>query len=189
MTARAGTQTPLRFEVPQNVVIGAIAAIAILGFGVWLMSWSFNIGAFWLIGVAFGVILQRSRLCFAGAFRDLIMSGDGRLMRAVLLGLAVSTVGFGLLMARFVPDPSFGVLPPGAHIQPVGYATIFGGVIFGAGMVLAGGCVSGSLWRMGEGYLNSWVAMAGILGGLWLASSRAHVLHAPAGWPWPGAQL
>ena len=171
MTLSTCTQLPPRLEVPRHVLAGAGAAVAILGFGGWLMSWNFTIGAFWLIGAAFGVILQRSRLCFAGAFRDLIMSGDGRLMRAILLGLAVSTIGFGLLMARFVPDPSFGVLPPGAHIQPVGYATIVGGVLFGVGMVLAGGCVSGSLWRMGEGYLNSWVAMVGILAGLRFAAT------------------
>ncbi|MCK9520320.1 MAG: YeeE/YedE family protein, partial [Dehalococcoidia bacterium] len=37
-------------------------------------------------------------------------------------------------------------------------------------MVLAGGCATGTLWRMGEGYLNSWVAMGGMLVGLWAAS-------------------
>lgn len=151
----------------RNMSAAAVAVVFIAGLAAWFMSWSFTIGAYWLIGVAFGVILQRSRLCFAGAFRDLIMSGDGRLMRALLLGLAVSTVGFGLLMARFVPDPSFGVLPPSAHIQPVGYATIIGGVVFGIGMVLAGGCVTGTLWRMGEGYVSSWAAMVGIMVGLW----------------------
>jgi uncharacterized membrane protein YedE/YeeE len=131
---------------------------------------SFAFGAYWLIGIAFGVILQRSRLCFAGAFRDLILLGDGRLLRAILTGLAVATVGFAALEARLVPDPSFGVNPNGPHIQPVGIATIVGGIAFGVGMVLAGGCVSGSLWRMGEGYLASWVAMGGILAGLELAN-------------------
>jgi hypothetical protein len=33
-------------------------------------------------------------------------------------------------------------------------------------MVLAGGCVSGSLYRMGEGYVASWVAFGGVMGGL-----------------------
>ena len=146
-------------------VLGAFAAI--LGFGIYFTSQDFKLGAYWFIGVAFGVILQRSRLCFAGAFRDLIISGDGRMLRAILVGLAVATIGMSFLMARFVPDPSFGALPPGAHIQTVGFATVAGGVIFGIGMVLAGGCVSGTLWRMGEGYLNSWVAMGGILVGLW----------------------
>lgn len=138
----------------------------------WLLldAESFAFGAYWLIGIAFGAILQRSRLCFAGAFRDLVLLGDGRLLRAILLGLAVATVGFAAVEARLVPDPSFGVNPNGPHIQPVGIATIVGGVAFGIGMVLAGGCVSGSLWRMGEGYLASWVAMAGILLGLELAN-------------------
>ncbi len=157
-------------RLPANTLTVAGALLFIIVAAVFTGSKDFELGAFWLIGVAFGVIVQRSRLCFAGAFRDLIMSGDGRLMRALIIGLAITTVGFGMLMARFVPDPSFNVLPPGAHIQPVGFATVVGGVLFGIGMVLAGGCVSGTLWRMGEGYLNSWVAMAGILFGLWSAS-------------------
>jgi len=150
--------------------LGAVCAIT--GFGIYFGALEFKLGAYWFIGVAFGVILQRSRLCFAGAFRDLIMSGDGRMMRAIIAGLAVATVGMSFLMARFVPDPSFGTLPPGAHIQTVGFATVAGGLIFGIGMVLAGGCVSGTLWRMGEGYLNSWVAMGGILVGLWAGTKQ-----------------
>lgn len=149
-------------------VAGAVVFIG--AFALYAGHVEFNLGAFWIIGIAAGVILQRSRLCFAGAFRDLIMSGDGRLMRALLVGLGVATVGFALLMNRFVPDPSFNVLPPGAHIQTVGIATVVGGVVFGIGMVLAGGCVTGTLWRMGEGYLNSWVAMLGIVAGLWSAN-------------------
>jgi hypothetical protein len=165
--ATAATDSP---RLPANTFTVAGALLFIVVAAVFTGSKDFELGAFWLIGVAFGVIVQRSRLCFAGAFRDLIMSGDGRPMRALIIGLAITTVGFGMLMARFVPDPSFNVLPPGAHIQPVGFATIAGGVLFGIGMVLAGGCVSGTLWRMGEGYLNSWVAMVGILFGLWGAS-------------------
>lgn len=159
-------------RLPGQAITVAGALAFILAAAIFTGQQDFKLGAFWLIGIAFGVILQRSRLCFAGAFRDLIMSGDGRLMRAIILGLAVTTVGFAMLMSRFVPDPSFNVIPPGAHIQPVGFATVVGGVTFGIGMVLAGGCVSGSLWRMGEGYLNSWVAMGGILIGLWAASKN-----------------
>jgi len=156
--------------IPASAVRAALwIAAVIIGWAL-LDRESFAFGVYWFIGIAFGVILQRSRLCFAGAFRDLILLGDGRLLRAILLGLAVATVGFATLEARLVPDPSFGVNPNGPHIQPVGIATLVGGVAFGVGMVLAGGCVSGSLWRMGEGYLASWVAMAGILVGLELAN-------------------
>lgn len=171
MSAETAARRTTVLPIPGNIAASIVAVLFILAFAAWAMSWDFTIGAYWLIGVAFGVILQRSRLCFAAAFRDLVMSGDGRIMRSVIIGLAVATVGFALLMARFVPDPSIGVLPQGAHIQPVGYATIVGGVLFGIGMVLSGGCVSGSLWRMGEGYLNSWVAMLGILAGLWAGAA------------------
>ncbi|MCC6238374.1 MAG: YeeE/YedE family protein, partial [Dehalococcoidia bacterium] len=58
-------------------------------------------------------------------------------------------------------------LPEDAHILPISIATVLGGALFGVGMVLAGGCVSGSLYRMGEGYVGSWVAMGGVLVGLY----------------------
>jgi uncharacterized membrane protein YedE/YeeE len=168
--AEPATPAPsLRERAPVKPLALGTAIVA-----VWLLldQRGFAIGAFWLIGVAFGVILQRSRLCFAGAFRDLILLGDGRLFRAILIGLAVAAVGFVLLEARLAPNPGFGIAPAGPHIQPVGIATVVGGVLFGVGMVLAGGCVSGSLWRMGEGYVASWVAMAGIVAGTIVANRQ-----------------
>ena len=170
MQAGAVRRTPDAPWINVNTLTVAGALAAIVAFAIYAGQHEFNLGAYWIIGIAFGVILQRSRLCFAGAFRDLVLLGDGRLMRAILVGLGVATIGFSLLEARFVPDPSFGVLPPGAHIQTVGWTTVTGGLVFGIGMVLAGGCVTGTLWRMGEGYLNSWVAMVGILVGLWFGT-------------------
>ncbi|GIW10722.1 MAG: hypothetical protein KatS3mg061_1779 [Dehalococcoidia bacterium] len=140
--------------------------------GVLVVFWgrSEELAIFWAIGLAFGIILQRSRLCFAGAFRDLFLTHDTRTLRAILLSLMVASVGFWLLMVRLVPNPAFGDLPPGAHVTPVGLHLVVGGVLFGIGMVLAGGCVSGTLFRIGEGYLASVVALVGILGGLSLAA-------------------
>jgi uncharacterized membrane protein YedE/YeeE len=140
--------------------------------GVLVVFWdrSRELAIFWAIGLSFGIILQRSRLCFAGAFRDLFLTHDTRTLRAILLSLMVASVGFWLLMVRLVPNPAFGDLPPGAHVTPVGLHLVVGGVLFGIGMVLAGGCVSGTLFRIGEGYLASVVALVGILGGLSLAA-------------------
>lgn len=121
---------------------------------------------YWAFGLAFGFALQRGRFCFASAFRDLFLLGHGRTMKGVLAGLAVASVGFGIIMARQVPVTSLGFDPPSANILPVGVHTGLGGLLFGVGMVLAGGCVSGSLYRMGEGYVGSWVAMGGVMVGL-----------------------
>jgi len=145
------------------IVALAIATYAFGRAGASIIVW-------WGVGLALGVILQRSRFCFAGAFRDLFLLRDGRLLRAAITGLLIATPGFTLLMARLVPDPSFGDLPSGAHILPVGLHLVVGGILFGIGMVVAGGCVSGTLFRIGEGYVGSLVALGGILAGLSLAA-------------------
>lgn len=122
--------------------------------------------ALWGLGLAAGFTLQRSRFCFASAFRDLFLFGSARILKAILLGLAVATVGFAAIMRAAVPFPGPELLPPQAHVLPVGISTILGGVLFGFGMVLSGGCVSGSLYRAAEGYIASWVSLAGVVVGL-----------------------
>ena len=147
-----------------------------------------GLGSSWVLGLALGFILQRSRFCFAGAFRDLFLTRDGRVMRALLTGLLVATVGFTVLQARLAPDPAAGLLPPGAHVIPVGLHLVVGGVLFGLGMVVAGGCVSGTLYRIGEGYVGSMVTLLGILVGLWAAARTwnwwylNHMRYVPAVW-------
>ena len=155
---------------------------------------------FWVFGLAFGFVLQRARFCFASAFRDIFLMGHSRNMRGLLLGLAVASVGFGLVMSQQMPMTSLGVYPPSANVLPLGIHTGLGGLLFGMGMVLAGGCVSGSIYRMGEGYVASWVAFAGVMGGLLVSAYTwnwwwdIHIADAPRIWlpHWighPGALL
>lgn len=129
-----------------------------------------EMGRFWVFGLAFGFVLQRSRFCFAAAFRDIFLLRHGRTLKGVLVGLAVATLGFGVVMSKQIPDPALGFLPPDANVLPIGWHLVVGGLLFGIGMVVAGGCVSGSIYRMGEGYLASWVSFGGILVGLLLAA-------------------
>jgi uncharacterized membrane protein YedE/YeeE len=156
-----------RANAPSRNVLRATAAWT-LALAVWLVAHNLDtqFARFWVFGLAFGFALQRGRFCFASAFRDLFLLGHGRTMKGVLLGLAVASVGFAVVMARQVPFTTGAFDPPTANILPVGLHTVLGGVLFGIGMVLAGGCVSGSLYRMAEGYVASWVAFAGIMGGL-----------------------
>jgi uncharacterized membrane protein YedE/YeeE len=146
------------------------------------------LAVFWLFGLAFGFVLQRSRFCFASAFRDLFLLGDARVMKGIIAGLAVATAGFAVLMARLLPEVGFGSLPPGATVLPLGLHTLLGGGLFGIGMVLAGGCTSGSLYRAGEGYVGSMVALLGIMLGLEISSHtwnwwwETHISRAPLVW-------
>ncbi len=148
--------------------LGPKALPAALGLAILIVAarWAPVLGFWWAMGLGMGFAIQRGRVCFAASFRDLFISGRGDLMRAVLLGLMVATTAYAALMARMVPDPSFGDLAPKVHVWPLGWNVLVGGLLFGAGMVLAGGCVSGTLWRIGEGYVGSLVALGGILLGL-----------------------
>jgi uncharacterized protein len=171
MADAAGVQTivqPARGAIaPSRNARRAIAAWTIAALVLIVALWSDVLFArFWAFGLAFGFVLQRGRFCFASAFRDLFLLGHGRNMKGVLIGLAVASVGFAIVMARQIPSVDVGFLPPTANILPVGVHTALGGLLFGVGMVLAGGCVSGSLYRMGEGYVGSWVAFAALIGGL-----------------------
>jgi uncharacterized membrane protein YedE/YeeE len=144
------------------VLVLAIALAAAMSDG--------TLAALWFLGMAAGFTLQRSRFCFASAFRDLFLFGSARIMKGILVGLGVAATGFAAIMHAAVPFPGFGALPPEAHVLPVGISTVVGGLLFGYGMVLSGGCVSGSLYRAAEGYVGSWVALAGTVVGLGLLS-------------------
>ncbi|HEX5414067.1 MAG TPA: hypothetical protein VFZ25_00275, partial [Chloroflexota bacterium] len=64
-----------------------------------------GLAVYWAFGITFGVILQRSRLCFASGFRDLFLLRDAGNLRSILAGIAVASLGFALIEARAVPTP------------------------------------------------------------------------------------
>jgi uncharacterized membrane protein YedE/YeeE len=71
---------------------------------------------------------------------------------------------FGL----YLPNSKGEGLPPGAHIAPVSLPLIVGAAAFGLGMVLSGACISGHLYRIGQGYLRAIPALIGSLIGFGL---------------------
>ena len=112
-----------------------------------------RLGNFFFFGLAFGVILQRSRFCLVNAFREPFLSGQSEHTRAAALALALSMVGFAILKATDLKDATEWVFPA------FWLGSLVGGTIFGAGMVLAEGCGAGSIWRAGEGHVKLWVAL------------------------------
>jgi uncharacterized membrane protein YedE/YeeE len=110
-------------------------------------------GAFLLFGVAFGVVFQRSRFCLVRAFREPFLSGESEHARAAALALVLSVVGFSILKATDLKDATEWVFPS------FWVGSLLGGTLFGVGMVIAGGCGAGSIWRVGEGHIKLWIAV------------------------------
>jgi len=104
-------------------------------------------------GFAYGMMLQYGRFCFASASRDLFAAGVPRMAVGILLGLI-----FFSLVAAFLTANSMTTF----HAGPIGGHEVIGGLIFGVGMVLSGGCASGSLYKIGEGNGTSILAIVGI---------------------------
>lgn len=170
----------------KQTVVGLVVIVAAVIMAFYLRSAAPSFALVWVFGLVFGFILQRGRFCFASAFRDLFLLRDGRVMKGILAGLAVATFGFALVM--FTYSPSSNHLPAAANVFPVGWHTLAAGLIFGVGMVVAGGCISGNLYRSGEGYTTSWVAILGTMLGLSLVSAtwnwwyRISMKSAPLVW-------
>jgi hypothetical protein len=78
---------------------------------------------------------------------------DTTLLRAWVLALLIQTLGVQVFTALnfFVPD-----VPPFFWM-----ANFVGGFAFGIGMVMAGGCASGTCYRVGEGLVGSLIAFIG----------------------------
>jgi uncharacterized protein len=179
---------PRGLALPGHLVLTLGAAAVAVAVLVLAERSQARLAQYWLLGLGVGMLLQRGRLCFAGAFRDLFLMKNGTMMRAIIVGLAIMAPVFALIESRAVPEPSFGALPAGAHVVPLGLNLAAGGLLFGIGMVVAGGCVSGTLYRIGEGYLASWASLGGILLGLSLAAHTWDAWYtwtiqsAPMGW-------
>ena len=104
-----------------------------------------------IVGVVLGFILQRGQFCMNSAFRDAIFMRDFTMFRAYLIALVIMVIG-----ANILGDTGMVVLKR-QTFYPL--ANIIGGYIFGLGMVLAEGCGSGIIYRIGEGLLSAWFAV------------------------------
>jgi len=116
-----------------------------------------------VIGIFFGIILQRGRFCMNSAFRDTLLLKEFNLFKAVVIAWLVSMIGFSLM--------SFGGIITLNQKPFAPVANIVGGLIFGMGMVLGAGCASGTTYRVGEGMVGSWFALLGYMIGALGASS------------------
>jgi uncharacterized membrane protein YedE/YeeE len=109
-----------------------------------------------LIGLAFGAVALLSGFCLLSSLRGWWGDGDGRLVRTFAVAMAAAIVGTQSLAAAGLID-----IGKSIYLQP-SFSTaliLFGGLIFGYGMVLANGCASRAVVLLGRGNLRSLVVV------------------------------
>lgn len=130
---------------------------------IWALLTAFSqlkLGLAMLFGVGFGLLIERAQICFTSAFRDMWITGRTVMAKAIILGMAASTIGI-------FSYTQLGVVP---KIMWAGPNAVIGGLLFGFGIVLAGGCETGWMYRAVEGQVHYWwVGLGNIIGSTLLA--------------------
>ena len=105
-----------------------------------------------LIGFAFGWIVFRTNFCTMGSISDLMNFDDWRRFRAWILAATTTLIGAQVLQGLGVVE-----LAKSMYLAPSldWLGAVAGGLMFGFGMVFAGGCASRNLARIGSGDLRS----------------------------------
>lgn len=157
-------------EMLQNLL--AIAAIGLLIWGAYVYAGNEDSGyvaslsGILMLAAGLGYTMQRGRWCMVQGFREPHMTGDCTLAKSVALSILVLAIG-GVVLKYAVPmragfdmgemEAAMGepVLATVNYVRGTfGWGSVVGGFIFGLGAMLAGGCGSGTLWRVGEGQVK-----------------------------------
>ncbi len=111
-----------------------------------------------VLGLCAGYVMHRSDFCLAGMFRDFFLFGRTIMIKSLVLLILSS-------MLLFEVSRRLGLLSayPFPLLYPASAGNLIGGWVFGIGMVLAGGCVVGTLYKMGAGSLLSLAAFGGLI--------------------------
>lgn len=164
-------------------IVGLIIIFGLIGFGFYLNQLKLSLPMHLLAGVLMGYVLSRGRFGFAGGVKRLVVRGEGSLTKALVVMFAITVfVTFGIqwyaaqngAVASFAATADQAVIPGTQNVAFTNIGTILGGMLFGIGMMFAGGCASGTLTDMGEGEGRAWIVIVffvlGSLPGEWARS-------------------
>jgi len=143
----------MKNQLPYSFVL----LIFIIAISIYLYTISSITSFFWITGIIFGFILQRSRFCFTASLRDLYLTKRSTVFKALLVALALTTIGITAVKYYYFLNGQ--PIPGKSYVLPVSFATVLGGLLFGIGMVISGGCASGTLMRVGDGHLLQMVTL------------------------------
>ena len=150
-----------------------VLAIVALGVLIWgtnnYVDSNVRLAGLLIIPACIGYTMQRGRWCMIQGFREPHMTGDAKMAKSVALSVVILAAGVAVLKYPGILPDAFDLdeCPDAEGFRNVahyvrgffGWGSVVGGVIFGFGALLAGGCGTGTLWRVGEGQIKLWIVM------------------------------
>uniref|UniRef100_UPI004056E781 YeeE/YedE thiosulfate transporter family protein n=1 Tax=Candidatus Electronema sp. TaxID=2698783 RepID=UPI004056E781 len=156
--------------IPRSVqnLLGLVTLIVIVAGAHWYSGYEgdsadyiTSLSGILLIAAGLGYAMHRGRWCMIQGFREPHMTGDCTLAKSVALSIFILAIG-GAVVKYAVPMRIEGapLLDPVNYVRGTfGWGGVVGGFLFGLGGMFAGGCGSGTLWRVGEGQLKLWIVV------------------------------
>ena len=121
---------------------------------------AFDIIASLAAGLVVGAIAQKSRMCFAGSIRDVILLKNFDLI-SVIGGMFVVLLVFNIATGRFTP----GFEVPGTISHPMHLWNFLGMYAVGFAATLAGGCPMRQLILAAQGSADAGITVLGMFVG------------------------
>lgn len=155
-----GLSKPSRKTASRVFLICMLLVAVSTGIGIVAQEMSLVMAAIYF---AFGFAVQRASFCSASLISAVVLSRDARGLVAILVAVLTAMLGFGFMHSLGLIT----VYPSRISLL----AAVVGGTLFGVGMVFAGGCISGSLFKASEGRWPSLLAVMGIFVGITMGMS------------------
>lgn len=150
------------FVLPISLVVLFILSLTTVGLFVASEKGPGSMHAPWIIalcvGLVFGAIAQKTRMCFGGSLRDVFLLKDFSLL-SIIGGIFVSLLVFNIATNKF----HFVEFGPIAHSQAIW--NILGMYVVGFAAVLLGGCPLRQLILAGSGSGDSVITVLGMYAG------------------------
>lgn len=127
-----------------STILSLVAASAVYFLGGYIQH-----SLFIVFGLLYGYVIYRSRLCFATA-----LYGNSILFTGILVSLLITSFTSYIIVKTGVNMP---------QSAPIGPHILIGSILFGMSMPFVGGCMTGTLFRLGGGQAKSLAAIFGIL--------------------------
>ena len=163
-----GSAQPSRKKNEQlQPLLGKLFALGYLSVVIYLFyTGKTQLGFGALFGMAFGILVERGQICFTAAFRDLWLLGKATMTKAIVIGMAISSILTLLIISNTDLTPITQLAAP---------STFVGGLLFGLGIVMATSCETGMMYRLMEGQIVYVMVFIGnIIGATLLAYSWDH---------------
>jgi len=109
-----------------------------------------------ILGLMFGAIVQKSGFCMSAVVSNFVLMRDCRQLHAFLIAIAIAVSGTQLLNFMGLVD-----IGESAYLAPKmnWSGAIVGGLFFGFGTILSGGCIGRTVVRVGEGDASAMITL------------------------------